>query len=339
MEPPKSARRSDRVTIREVAEDAGVSTAAVSKVLRDAYGVSESLRARVRASMDKLNYRPLLSARGMRGKTYTLGLIFPDIRNPFFADILTGVHTALERTQYQVMLGVSHEEEALVERMLDRQMDGLLLVGTREDPAKLALLAGEKPLVTIGHHALGNKTFDTVNNNDQLGARLVIKHLYANGFRNVAMLSLTTVTSSIIHERETGYRREMIEQGIGRNINVIRAGQTVREVQLAARRLLEGRDRPDAIFCWTDFIALEVISVATELGLSIPQDLAIVGYDNTVYCDFAQNSLTSIDQSGELLGMQSVRLLIERIGGRSEVEHFVVTPRVVARNSSKPRTA
>jgi LacI family transcriptional regulator len=77
--------------------------------------------------------------------------------------------------------------------------------------------------------------------------------------------------------------------------------------------------------------------VAGELGLSIPDDLAIVGYDNTVYCDFSQNSLTSIDQSGEVLGLQSARLLIERIRGRTTPEHFVMTPRVVARNSSRPR--
>ncbi|GLQ10983.1 LacI family transcriptional regulator [Devosia yakushimensis] len=337
----KPGKKSDRVTIREVAEDAGVSVAAVSKVLREAYGVSESLRNKVRASMDKLNYRPLASARGMRGQTYTLGLILPDIRNPFFADILAGVNSALERTQYQLMMGTSHShgpaEEAMIEAMIDRQMDGIILIGTTKYVDRLGHLARQKPLVAIGHHAKSNTDFDTVNNDDQLGARLVVKHLLANGFRNIAMLSLATTTSTILAERELGYRREMIEQGVGENINIVRSPQTLREVQIAARRLLGGPDRPEALFCWTDFIALEVISVATELGLSIPGDLAIVGYDNTMYCDFAQNALTSVDQSGELLGLQSARLLIERVRGRGEAEHFVVTPRVVARNSSKRR--
>ncbi|MNL44748.1 HTH-type transcriptional repressor PurR [compost metagenome] len=105
-------------------------------------------------------------------------------------------------------------------------------------------------------------------------------------------------------------------------------------MQIAARRLLQGPNRPDAIFCWTDFIALEVISVATELGLRIPEDIGMVGYDNTMFCDFAQNSLSSIDQSGELLGLQATRLLIERIKGRTEAEHFVVPPRLVVRRST-----
>ena len=103
-------------------------------------------------------------------------------------------------------------------------------------------------------------------------------------------------------QREIGYRAAMKAAGLAEYINVVRAEQTSREVQIAAKHLLQGRDPPEAIFCWTDFIALEVISVANELGLSIPDDLAIVGYDNTHYCDLAQNALTSIDQSGQVLG-------------------------------------
>jgi len=131
----------------------------------------------------------------------------------------------------------------------------------------------------------------------------------------------------------------MMEAGLGKHINITSSSQILREVQLSARRLLTGPQRPDAIFCWTDLIALEVISVARELGLDIPNDLAVVGYDNTMFCDFAQNSLTSIDQSGEQLGLQAARLLIERIKGRAEAEHFVVTPRIVVRPSSTPSAA
>ncbi len=334
-------RRSGRVTIREVAEDAGVSVAAVSKVLRDAYGVSEALRAKVRASMDKLGYRPLAAARGMRGQTYTLGLVLPDIRNPFFADIMVGVNNALERTQYRPMIGISQgspaTELAMVESMMDRQMDGIILIGSTEVRHNLESIASMKPFVTIGHHAPEATTFDTVNNNDQHGAQLVVRHLVAGGYRRIAMISLKSSTSTIMEQRQLGYRRGMVEAGLGKETNIVIAEQSLREVQIAARRLLQSPKRPDAIFCWTDFIALEVISVATELGLSIPDDVGIVGYDNTMFCDFAQNSLSSIDQSGELLGLQATRLLIERIKGRTVAEHFVVPPRLVARRSSSKR--
>ena len=335
--------RGSRVTIREVAKDAGVSVAAVSKVLRDAYGVSDALRANVRASMHKLDYRPLAAARGMRGQTYTIGIVLPDLRNPFFADIMDGVNTALERTQYRAMIGISHSsvetEMGIVESMIDRQMDGMLMIGSTEDRRNLDIIAKRKPLVAIGHHDPEATTFDTVNNHDQQGAMLVVKHLAANGYRKIAMFSLVSGTSTILIQRELGYRRGMMEAGLGKHINITSSSQILREVQLSARRLLTGPQRPDAIFCWTDLIALEVISVAKELGLDIPNDLAVVGYDNTMFCDFTQNSLTSIDQSGEQLGLQAARLLIERIKGRAEAEHFVVTPRIVVRPSSTPSTA
>jgi DNA-binding LacI/PurR family transcriptional regulator len=337
-------RTNGRVTIRDVAEDAGVSVSAVSKVLRDAYGVSDALRARVEASMRSLGYRPHAAARGMRGQTYTLGVLLPDLRNPFFADIMAGVNDALERTQYQPLLGVGQAattlEHALVDAMVDRQMDGLILVAPRMGQGELDEIAANIPTALIGLHLPQAKGFDTVNNDDERGAGLVVRHLHDSGYRSIAYFSLdlpTPAESSTTTHREAGYRAAMRELGLSRQINVIVAPQTAREIQVAARHLLESRKRPEAIFCWTDFVALEVLSVARELGLAVPDDVAVVGYDNTSYCDLTQNSLTSVDQSGQLLGLQAARLLVERIKGRTEPEHFTVTPRLVARGSSAPR--
>jgi DNA-binding LacI/PurR family transcriptional regulator len=329
------------VTIRDVASDAGVSVAAVSKVLRDAYGVSEALRAKVKASIARLGYRPHAAARGMRGQTYTLGFLIPDLHNPFFADILAGVNTALERTQYQLLMGVCDSdpttEIALIEAMIDRQMDGLIHIGSRIGEQQLADVASRIPAAVIAVHPKVETNYDTVNNDDSLGATLVVQHLVAAGYKHIAYLSQqisVDEVSMVTVQREIGYRAAMKEAGLGRNVQVVYAGQTPREAQTEARHLLEQRNRPDAIFCWTDFIALEVLSVAHDLGLNVPGDLAVVGYDNTSYCDLAQNALTSIDQSGQVLGLQAARLLIERIGGREKAEHYMVTPRLVARASS-----
>lgn len=333
---------SGRVTIRDVAEDAGVSVAAVSKVLRNAYGVSDRLRGNVQKSVDKLGYRPLAAARAMRGQTYTLGVILPDIRNPFFPDILAGVNSALERTPYQPMLGISQTtnwvEKSVIDSMFDRQMDGLIVIGSTENPEELSEIGRRKPLVAIAHHGRDATDFDTVNNDDHLGAELAVRHLVGNGYKKIAMLNLQVVSAtSHLIEREAGYRAAMQAAGLGEHINVIHANQTLRETQIAARRFLESPNRPEAVFCWTDIIALEVIGVATEMGLRIPEDVAIVGYDNTLFCELAQNALTSVDQSGEVLGLQAARLVIERIKGRTDPEHFVITPRIVARNSSARR--
>jgi LacI family transcriptional regulator len=337
-------KKSERVTIRTVAEDAGVSVAAVSKVLRDAYGVSDALRDKVQVSMQKLGYRPHAAARGMRGQTYTLGFLIPDLHNPFFADIMAGLNTALERTQYQTLLGVSDSartmERALIDNMIDRRMDGLIVIGPRMPRDEVAAIAAQIPLVLIAYHSDERQAFDTVNNDDELGATLVVQHLVTAGYKHIAYLSQeldAPLEPMVTTWREQGFRQAMQQAGLSRYLQVVSAPQTSRELQSIARHLLQSRNRPEAIFCWTDFVALEVLSVARELGLSVPGDLAVVGYDNTGYCDLAQNSLTSIDQSGQVLGLQAARLLIERIKGREQSEHFVVTPRLVARNSSAPR--
>jgi len=330
-----------RITIRTVAADAGVSVAAVSKVLRNAYGVSSELRAKVQASVAKLGYRPRLAARAMRGRSYTLGVLLPDIRNPFFSDILDGLNAALIRTQYQPVLAVSPSvsiEQTLVDSMLDRQIDGMIVLGPRMSLPEAETVATRVPTVFIAYHEPRATSFDTVNNDDQMGAALVVNHLVATGRRRIAFLNLELADRGalvVTGQREIGYRSAMTEAGFAQHIDVVRAELTSREVQIAAKHLLQKREPPEAIFCWTDFIAFEVISVANELGLSIPEDLAIVGYDNTHYCDLAQNALTSIDQSGQVLGLQAARLLVERVEGRTKAEHFVVTPRLVVRRSSQ----
>jgi len=280
------------VTIRTVAADAGVSVAAVSKVLRDAYGVSPELRSKVQSSVAKLGYRPRPAARAMRGRSYTIGLLLPDIRNPFFADILEGVNSALERTQYQTLLGISQSatsmEAAVIDAMVDWQMDGVILVGPRMAPKEMAAVADRIPMVAVGHHEPQARTFDTANNDDRMGARLVVQHLAAAGRKRIAFLNLAVQgldEVTVTGRREAGYRAAMREHGLARHEQIIRAEQTPREVQLAVKQRLKASPRPEAIFAWTDFVAFEVLSVAREAGLSVPADLAVVGYDNTRDCD------------------------------------------------------
>lgn len=334
--------KSQRITIRTVAADAGVSVATASKALRDAYGVSESAKQKVRSSIAKLNYRPHAAARGMRGQTYTLGVLLPDLRNPFFAEIMEGVNQHLAPTPYQALLGIGQSaaglEHALVDNMVDRQMDGLVLVAPRLPVAEIEEVAQKLPTVLIGVHEPDATTYDTVNNNDFESGKLAVRHFHGSGHLRIAYFSLAlpaAAEDTTITHRERGYREAMRELGLSRSIRVVPADQTRDAVRDAAMRLLRGPSRPDAIFCWTDFIALEVMSVARGLGLSVPDDVAIIGHDNTAVCDLEIASLTSIDQSGRQLGTDAARLLIERLGGRKDSRHLVATPRIVQRASSK----
>lgn len=304
-------------------------------------GVSVEMKARVKASAEKLGYRPHTAARGMRGQTYTLGVLISDLHNPFFAEIYRGFEDVLSDTPYRSFLGIGRadavDENAIVDAMVDRQMDGLILVAPVMAPADLQVVANETPTVILGVHLPDAQGFDTVNNDDELGASMVVRHLHDQGCRRVAFLTLGDLpypAGVTVTFREKGYRETMQALGLGDNLLVESASMHSDDIRAAALRILRSSTPPDAIFCWTDYVAFEVIGIAAELGLSVPGDLAIVGHDNTPYCALPQNDLTSIDQSGRLLGQQSAKLLLSRLRGRTAAQQYVVTPTLVARGSS-----
>lgn len=331
-----------RATIADVAERAGVSKSAVSKVLRNAYGISDALRASVEQAMADLNYRPQIAARGLRGRTYTIGVVMPDIRNPFFPDIIDGIWDGLQGTQYQPLFAVRHAadetEKPLLEMMLDRKLDGFVMIAPIVGHDYLWQLAAQIPTVVIGRHEAGG-TFDTVNNDDDAGARRVVEHLARQGHRRIAFCGFEAVEDAGFNPvvfRTQGYRAAMRALGLEPQVHAHRAWNTTQpeEALRLARELLTSEQRPTAVFAWTDQLALHLMSVAGELGLRIPQDLAVVGYDNSRVCTLAQIQLSSVDQDAELLGSTAAELLVERIEGRTGKIAFVTRPELVARRSS-----
>jgi LacI family transcriptional regulator len=165
-----------RATIRTVAEDAGVSVSAVSKVLRNAYGVSDALKTRVTESIVRLGYRPSTAARGMRGRTYTIGVLLVEMGNPFLPQVVSGAKAVLGPVSYHALIGVSDAqsrlESSLIESMIDMRIDGLILVAPRLSSDVLARFARQIPMVVIGHHEPTAARFDTINSDDRRGAAM-----------------------------------------------------------------------------------------------------------------------------------------------------------------------
>jgi len=336
-------RASKRATINDVAARAGVSRAAVSKVMRNAYGISEDMRGRVEQAMAALNYRPQFAARALRGRTYALGVLLPDIHNPLFPEILDGVRLALRGTRYQPLLGVRPSVEAtergLIETMFDSKIDGFILISPVLGHDYLQQLAAISPAVLIGRHDR-NGGFDTVNNDDEAGATLAVEHLIAQGHQRIAFLDLEPLTDAVFNParfRRNGYEAAMRAHSLQRYLQYQESSANTDSGRdrLSARKLLSGKDKPTAVFAWTDAAALALMSAAHELGLRIPQDIAVVGYDNSRLCNLAQISLTSVDQDAHKLGEQAAAMLVERIEGRREDIHFVTPPKLVVRRSSE----
>jgi LacI family transcriptional regulator len=331
-----------RATIEDVAARAGVSRSAVSKVLRNAYGISDQMRTSVEQAMAELDYRPQIAARGLRGRTYTLGVVMPDLRNAFFPDIMEGIWHALEGTQYQPLLTVRHSkdetEQPLIERMRDRKLDGFVLIAPAVSRHYLWTLSDSVPVVMIGRHETGG-AFDTVNNDDERGAFLAVTHLIEQGHKRIAYISFEPPEDSPVNPvvfRMRGYIAAMQAHGLDNFLQIRKTcqGGSEEEDRRLARDLLGTSPRPTAIFAWHDTVALHVMAEAQAMGLKVPQDLAVVGYDNFRIGALPQLQLTSVDQDAHTIGATAARLLIERIEGRTEAVHFSTTPTLVVRGSS-----
>lgn len=331
-----------RATIADVAERAGVSRSAVSKVLRNAYGISEQMRTGVEQAIAELNYRPQMAARGLRGRTYTLGVVLPDMRNPFFPDILEGIWRALDGTPYQPLLAVRHSkddtEQPLIDMMLDRKLDGLILIAPMVSRAYIARLAATEPIVMIGRHETGG-AFDTVNNDDERGAQLAVTHLIEQGHKRIAYFSFEPPEDSPVNPvvfRMRGYIAAMQAHGLDNHLQIRKTanGADETEDRQLAREVLSAPNRPTAVFAWHDATAMHVMAEAAALGLRVPQDLAIVGYDNFRVSAMPQIGLTSVDQDPHAIGANAAELLIERIEGRTEPVHHTTAPTLVVRASS-----
>ncbi|MCX5087567.1 LacI family transcriptional regulator [Streptomyces sp. NBC_00365] len=343
-----SQPRKKRVTITDVARHAGVSTAAVSKVMRNAYGVSAAMQEKVRAAIAELDYRPHAAARGMRGRTYTIGVLLDNIRNTFFADILDGIRDELRDSEYTVLIGAAGFGAAAqgktIESMVDRQMDGLILIAPSTQRAEVLATAQSTPTVVIGHHDI-SAHHDSVVDADAAGAGLVVDHLVSLGHRDIALVSSPGTRSSRWARTpeivlSNGYAEAMGRHGLAAQTRICRAAYSDEGGYKAGMSLLTGEDRPTAIMAGADVAALGVWRAAHELGLRVPEDISLVGYNNTAVADLATVQLTSVDQAGHNMGATAARLLIERVEGRREhAVQTTMTPRLVVRRStSAPRS-
>jgi LacI family transcriptional regulator len=346
MEPSAPPRR---VTIVDVARHAQVSTTAVSKVLRNAYGASPAMRAKVRKAVAELGYRPSAAARGMRGQTYTIGVMLPDIRNPFFPEILDGLTEWLRDTDYQVLLGPGgcNDEAAearVTEAMIDRSMDGLILIAPISARSHLEHVASIVPTVVVGRHGR-SAAYDAVADDDLAGADLVVGHLADLGHRRIAHIEHHETDPDRLAEmpnaiRAEGYRRAMRARGLADGIDIVSTTYNQEGGYLGARQLLARPRRPTAIFAGADVVAMGVLEAVAEAGLSVPGDISVAGYDNTTFAAFSPISLTSVDQAGRQIGGNAARLLLDRIADRSKPSAQIkLSPTLVVRRSTAPQRA
>ncbi len=327
-------------TMQQVAERAGVSTALVSLVMRGAPNVSDHRRARVLKAADELGYRPNVLARNLASRrTRTIGVVLNDLHNPFFAEIVDGLQRAADADGYRVLIGNGKHSKAgereSVETFLQLRVDGIVMAGATISVSAMEEAAASTALVIVGRTARSTK-FDTVNTDDVHGARLAVDHLVGLGHERIAHVDGGSGAGAAA--RRKGYAQTMSGHGLGEQAMISAGDFSEAGGSAAAGELLAVAPRPTAIFAANDLSAVGVLGAADHTGLRVPDDLSIVGYDNTALAEMHHTSLTTINQPREDLGRIALELLLQRLeGGRTAAVHHVVAPTLVERTSSGPR--
>ncbi|MCF3141455.1 LacI family transcriptional regulator [Paenarthrobacter sp. AR 02] len=301
-------------TIRDVASAAGVSKSLVSLVLQGSVNVSEGRRRAVLKAMEELGYRPNRLAQRLSGpRSGTIGVMLNDIRNPWFVELLEGLTASLHAAGISPVLADSYTDTRVgrssLETLLEQRIDGVVVVGTTPESAAIEKAAQSIPVVLAGTREPHLPGVDIVVNDDDDGARQATEHLLTLGHRRIAHLQGPGEVGKI---RRESFERTIREAGLAPMV-VVAGGMSEESAYAAASRLLAGTDRPTAIFAYNDIACIGALSAADDLGLSVPKDLSLVGYDNTYLAKIRHLSLTSVDNGNLAVGVEAGKFILERL--------------------------
>lgn len=330
-------------TISDVAKHAGVSTMTVSRVINNSGYTSPATRARVEQAVQELGYMPNALARGLRFKrTKTIALIMTDITNPFFTTLARGVEDTANQAGFTVIFCNTDESEAkehkYLQMLLQQQVDGILLVPARSHHADSVKFIKKQntPVIVLDRRVPPHTEVDVVRCDSELAAQRLVKMLIELGHRRIAVLSGSKGVSTA-DDRVEGYRNALRKAKIAENKSLIQRGPFTQESGYEmACELLKVQPRPTAIFAAHNFFAPGVLKRARELGLRVPEDLAIVAFDDLPWTLAHAPFFTVAIQPAYEIGKQAAQLLFQRLNGTAEKRHqeMILPVEIVIRESS-----
>ncbi len=319
---------------------AGVSVSTASRVL-SGDGASPQAVASVLASAKRLGYRPNLMARGLRARATGLaGIVIPGIGNPFFAELVEALESALRDANLDMILADSRgevgDEARRLETLVDRQVEGLILIPTDHHSSAPAMRRASlsAPIVQIDRQVDGFPA-DYVGVDNALGVRLALEHLAAEGCRTVAFLSDET-SSSTGRSRLDAFRLTLPRVPGLREGPVLLGSFSIDFGRDAARSLVESGRLPDAVVCGSDLIALGVVREFHKSGVAIPESVKVTGFDGILFSELCDPPLTTVRQPVHTIATESVRLLQSRMQGEAgAARKSEIAPSLIVRRSSR----
>lgn len=328
-----------RVTIADVAKEAGVSTMTVSRVLNGKGELRPDTRDRVLRAIAKLNYRPSAIARSLATRrTRTIGLMVPDITNPFFPEIVRGAEDAAWRARYTVVLSNTDEdlerEAATIERLEDNRVDGVILCSARLPDHRLLPLLKRHSSVVLINRVAPSDAIGTVLIDDAYGTMRAVHHLFAAGRKRLGLLAGPPPSYSS-KKRLQGFRDAHETTGTAIIESAIEpcAPDEAGGVR-AAKALLDRHPELDGLICYNDLVAVGALQACAELGRRVPQDIAVVGCDDVRLASLVHPALTTLRVDKRQLGEKAVTMLIDMLEGRSRPRSLTIKPELIVRESA-----
>jgi LacI family transcriptional regulator len=328
-------------TIQDVARRAGVAPITVSRVINHSGYFSKETRQKVEAAIAELGYVPNTLARSLRSKkTHTLALILTDITNPFFTMISRGVEDAASDAGFMVIYcntdESESEEEKYLQLLLQKQVDGILLVPARSTSRAIASIQEQGTAVVVLDRHLTGVEADIVRGDSQGGACLLVKHLIDLGHRQIAVLTGPESVSTA-EDRLTGYKRALEAAGIPIDDQLIYYGAYTRQGGYEmAQRVLSNAHRPTALFAANNFIALGALRALREAGVRVPEEMALVCFDDLPSTWILDPFLTVAAQPAYEMGKKATELILARIKGQAPApcQEIVLPVEIIVRRTS-----
>ncbi|CAN7450870.1 LacI family transcriptional regulator [Phenylobacterium sp. LjRoot164] len=328
-------------TIQDVARDAGVSTATVSRVFSAPELVLEGTRQKVMEAVNRLGYEPNFAAKSLRTlRTEKILVTVPDISNPFFSRVIRGVEEAAHAAGYSVLLGDTRHQEEREEQyatMLRRkEADGLIFLGHRLPDTLVDMVAAMGPRTPIvnGCEFAPDLGVASAHIDNTAAAQEVMDHLYGLGHVRVGVIT-GPLASPLSADRLAGVRAAAERHGQTAALQVITGDFTIESGLHQAAVLLEGQNRPTATFCFSDEMAMGALEAIRRAGLSCPRDISLVGFDDIRFAEYLAPQLTTVSQPMDAIGHEVVRLLLDILKGRATTLQQVTLPhRLIVRAST-----
>jgi LacI family transcriptional regulator len=328
----------------DVAQEAGVSLMTVSRVVNNKGEISPDTRRRIQEVIDRLGYRPSGIARSLAGgQTYTIGLVVPDIANPYFSGMAHGVTSVANVEGFGVLLCDCEEDTSLELTMLDvldeKRVDGVIVAAPRTSTQDLLPILAHHQNVVVVNRLFEEDDNSTacgyVINDDKAGGYTVTNYLISNGHRNIGFLAGPSSSYGSMR-RLVGYSAALEESGLAINTEIVKyCVPTVDGGRDAAKQLIEENPDVTALFCFNDLVAIGALQCCHQMGHTIPKDMAIIGYDDIPMASWVTPSLTTIKVNFEEMGKAATKLLLNHINDCvDDCNSLVLDPQLIVRNSA-----